>query len=223
MRRKREFDVVLWRSQSTDKELIKHDLAMLFCKKFITLECLVKFLCSNTSSASDDFVKACAKFRLTCKTVYESCPQQNDLWRAAFYVQDKEKFEKTHGNLPLPIKGIVVPASKKQSCGTDDGHDCPREKPPKMNYPELFVYPSLRGGLGVYTVGPLAKNVYITECGGRVLSFEDAQLLKKTGQHTQLVTLNAMFLFLDGRRTDEFDVEHYAKHGMVSFWNRLTM
>ena len=188
MRRKREFDVVLWRSQSTDKELIKHDLAMLFCKKFITLECLVKFLCSNTSSASDDFVKACAKFRLTCKTVYESCPQQNDLWRAAFYVQDKEKFEKTHGNLPIPIKGIVVPASKKQSCGTDDGHDCPREKPPKMNYPELFVYPSLRGGL-VYTVGPLAKNVYITEYGGRVVSRGHAQLLCRVVSrwHAQLL------------------------------------
>ncbi len=53
-----------------------------------------------------------------------------------------------------------------------------------MHYPELFVYPSLRGGLGVYTVGPLAKNVYITEYGGRVVSREHTQLLKKEGQHT---------------------------------------
>ena len=92
-----------------------------------------------------------------------------------------------------------------------------------MHYPELFVYPSLRGGLGVYTVGPLAKNVYITEYGGRVVSREHAQVLKKAGQHTHLITLNVMFLLLDGRRTDEFDVEHYAKHGMVSFRNRFSL
>ena len=92
-----------------------------------------------------------------------------------------------------------------------------------MNYPELFVYPSLRGGLGVYTVGPLAKNVYITEYGGRVVSRDHAQVLKKTGQHTHLITLNAMFLLLDGRRTDEFDVEHHAKHDMVSFRNRFSL
>ena len=75
----------------------------------------------------------------------------------------------------------------------------------------------------MYTVGPLAKNVYITEYGGRVVSRDHAQVLKKTGQHTHLITLNAMFLLLDGRRTDEFDVEHHAKHDMVSFRNRFSL
>ena len=69
------------------------------------------FLCSDISSSSDDFVKSCVKFRLTCKKVYESCLKDNDLWWEAFYVQDKEEFKKTHGDLPLPIKGIVVATS----------------------------------------------------------------------------------------------------------------
>ncbi len=58
-----------------------------------------------------------------------------------------------------------------------------------MHYPELFVYPSLRGGLGVYTVGPLAKNVYITEYGGRVVSRGHAQLLCRVVSrgHAQLL------------------------------------
>ena len=72
-------------------------------------------------------------------------------------------------------------------------------------------------------MGPLAKNVYIMECGGRVVSREDAQLLKKADQYTHLITLNVMFLLLDGRWTDEFDVEHHAKHDMVSFRNRFSL
>jgi hypothetical protein len=47
-----------------------------------------------------------------------------------------------------------------------------------MSLPQLLVYISLQGGLGLYAVSPLAKDRYFTEYGGRVLDDPQSQALK---------------------------------------------
>ncbi len=45
-------------TKSIEPKVIKHAGEMVFLEKFIPLKRLVEFLCSDISSASDDFVKA---------------------------------------------------------------------------------------------------------------------------------------------------------------------
>ena len=151
------------------------------------------------------------------------CPKEqgSTLWGAAFYEQDTKKSKQTHGHFPRPVKGVVVPASTMESCGTDDGDIVKRKRHQGLEFPQLFVFLSINGGYGVYSLGHHRSGVYLTEYGGRVVGAKEARDLRGAGLHTHVRTLSSSFLELDGKLDDLFDVEYFAENGMVRLRNRF--
>ena len=91
-----------------------------------------------------------------------------------------------------------------------------------MSFPQLLVYISLQGGLGLYAVSLLAKDRFFTEYGGRVLDGPQTKALKEAGLATHVRTLDSNFRHIDGRPGDNLPIPFLVTKHMVSGGNRVS-
>jgi hypothetical protein len=158
---------------------------MVVCKRLFTMERLVKLLCADTKEAGC-FFKALSNFRATHRAGRDMIVR-NDLIRAAEYAQNEEKVRKSHPFLTFPVMGTVVASSKQEFC-MSKGYG-KRERIRNCRLSQLFIFLSLIGGQGVYSLENLSVNAFVTEYGGVVLDAKEAQELRKQGFATHMRTL----------------------------------
>ncbi len=164
-------------------------------------------------------LRACFRLSTICTATCHML--SGDLWRAALYAHCSPNFQQTHGYLGS-IMTTLVPVSNEEHCATENpDHYDVRERDKQMSFPQLLVYISLRGGLGVYTVSPLVKYRFITEYGGRVLDGKQADQLKQAGQTTHVRTLDSNFRHIDGRPVENLPIVVSVKKHMVLVGNRV--
>lgn len=78
----------------------------------------------------------------------------------------------------------------------------------------------LGGGLGLFVLEDISKKSYVTEYGGPIIDFCQARLLQEEGKDTHLRSIHPMHLCYDGRVTENYSIEWYARHHLLgSFAN----
>ena len=118
------------------------------------------------------------------------------------------------------ITATVVPSSTEERCATEDPDVYEiRKRDKNMSFPQLLVYISLQGGLGLYTVCFLAKDRFFTEYGGRVLDGPQSKALKEAGLATHIRTLDNSFRHIDGCPGDNLPIPLLVTKHMVSGGN----
>jgi hypothetical protein len=190
-----------------------------YFSRWCTIERLVCHLCEGTR---DSGLHLLACFRLSTTCTGARLMLSGDLWRAALYAHCSPNFEQTHGYLG-PITATVVPASTQERSATEDPDVyLVRKRDKNMSLPQLLVYISLQGGLGLYAVSPLAKDRYFTEYGGRVLDGPQSKALKEAGLATHVRTMDSNFRHIDGRPGDNLPIPFLVTQHMVSGGNRVS-
>ena len=183
-----------------------HSVLIWFWSWFTRAERLVHILCNCDEGGNGwfDFYKdVCSLFRrlrLVSKRFTVCSFPQYDLWVAACAM-----IPKVGQDVKAFTKGILVKRSNVEFSGRkgDDGYEMrPRDEPA----PELMVFPSLKGGFGVFAAEPLRKNQMATEYAGKVLSHSEAVALRnnKDGETSHIRTVLSHKLCLDGRVQPEF-------------------
>lgn len=191
----------------------------LYFRRWCTLERLVCHLCEGTKD-SGLHLRACFRFSTTCAVA--RLWLSGDLWRAALYAHCSPNFQHTHGYLGS-ITATVVPSSTLERCATEDPDVyLTRKRDKNMSFPQLLVYISLQGGLGLYAVSLLAKDRFFTEYGGRVLDGPQTKALKEAGLATHVRTLDSNFRHIDGRPGDNLPIPFLVTKHMVSGGNRVS-
>jgi hypothetical protein len=191
----------------------------LYFRLWCTMERLVCHLCEGTRD-SGLHLRACFRLSTTCTDarLMLSC----DLWRAALYAHCSPNFQQTHGYLGS-ITATVVPRSTQERCATEDPDVyLVRKRDKNMSFPQLLVYISKQGGLGLYSVSLLAKDRWFTEYGGRVLDGSQSQALKQAGLVTHVRTLDINFRHIDGRPGDNLPIPLLVTKHMVRGGNRVS-
>jgi hypothetical protein len=188
---------------------------------YTSLQRLVSFLCQGTEETKD-YVEGCSMLLLAGKGLLGPGTLPSDLWRAALYAHCSPNFQQTHGHLGR-ITATVVPASKEEHCATEDPDICNlRKRCKNLSFPQLLVYLSLQGGLGLYAVSFLSKDRFFTEYGGRVLDGPQSKALKEAGLATHVRTLDSNFRHIDGRPGDNLPIPYLVTKHMVSGGNRVS-
>ena len=190
------------------------------CERWFTTDRLVKFLCSDPKQAYL-FLKSLSNFRASHRGGRDKMVR-NDLIRAAEYAQNQKRVQKTHPELEFPVKGTEVFASTEEFCMMKTGEKVARTR--KWGLPQLFIFLSLIGGLGVYSLKMLPANSWVTEYGGVVIEEEKARKMREKGLATHMRTLNRGRggRVLDGRLLSPCDLGHQRLHHQVCFWNRVS-
>jgi hypothetical protein len=206
-----------------DSVLLADSESMLiwFWSWFTRAERLVHILCNCDEGGNgwfDFYEDVCRLFhclRVASKRFTVCSFPQYDLWVAACAMIPKVG---QHGELFAPVKaftkGILVKRTNVEFSGRpgDSGYKMrPRDEPK----PELMVFPSLKGGFGVFAAEPLRKNQIATEYAGKVLSHSEAVALrnKKSDETSHIRTL-------DGRVQPEFGLtmSYYVRNHQVPVW-----
>lgn len=213
-----------------DSVLLADSESMLiwFWSWFTRAERLVHILCNCDEGGNgwfDFYEDVCRLFRclrVASKRFTVCSFPQYDLWVAACAMIPKVG---QHGELFAPVKaftkGILVKRTNVEFSGRpgDSGYKMrPRDEPK----PELMVFPSLKGGFGVFAAEPLRKNQIATEYAGKVLSHSEAVALrnKKSDETSHIRTLVSHKICLDGRVQPEFGLtmSYYVRNHQVPVW-----
>ena len=128
---------------------------------------------------------------------------------------DKAKKRRSTKEEPCQSEQWIIPATKKEwsaRLNSDDLLKVSRDKNCRMSSVLVTKSNYKDAGLGLFANENISKGTKVTECGGEIISFQAAQELAKTNQHTHCLALEPHFLSIDGRVRKQFTAEWYCTH-----------